>query len=163
MQNGVEQCARSERAGLKFPWGVVCCLVVVPWLGACEIKDEDRCSEGEYFEGYACWPIEPDSGTPDTEEPEDTDTNTDALPEGMNQPCTGPGSEDCAGYVADFCLGDPFNDYVGICTIKDCTTAPDNCPSDWRCCKFLEMAQMPNACLTAEDYQAQSEAGYCIE
>ncbi|MDJ0764098.1 MAG: hypothetical protein QNJ97_14040 [Myxococcota bacterium] len=142
-------------------------------------SDADRCGPGFCFKDHGCWvdtsPVcvtdsdtsdidagEPDSGVPDTAPDTDSDTG-DTQPTGLGEPCTGPGHEDCAGYDADHCASDPFDNYVGICTIKDCTTDPDNCPDGWRCCHLIEMANSPNICLLAEDYQAQFEAGICIE
>ncbi|MDJ0764104.1 MAG: hypothetical protein QNJ97_14070 [Myxococcota bacterium] len=137
----------------------------------CSISDKDRCGSGLYFANNACWPeidtsnpIDSDStdldGGSDGSVP-DTDSNTQ--PTGLGETCTGPEHGDCAAYDADFCLSDPFNNYAGICSIKDCTTGPDNCPNGWQCCHFIEMANMPNVCLSNDQYETQTEAGICIE
>ncbi|MDJ0764101.1 MAG: hypothetical protein QNJ97_14055 [Myxococcota bacterium] len=145
-------------------------------------SDADRCGPGLCFKDNACWPDTSevcvpegdtsdidagasDSGVPDTDSgSSDTDSDTgDTQPTGLGEPCTGPEHGDCAGYDADYCASDPFNNYVGICTIKDCTTDPDNCPNGWRCCYFIEMANRPNLCLMSDVYQEQVEAGICIE
>jgi hypothetical protein len=81
-----------------------------------------------------------------------------AVPTGMGASCAS--SPDCGGKEANYCAYDPVNK-VGICTTKDCTANPDNCPSKYRCCDFPESFGMANICLPADKFQAQVVAGIC--
>jgi hypothetical protein len=110
-------------------------LLAAAFVTSC-IADDNRCGKGQVYitdvadgEKYYCYE---DAGTADA------GTEADAgggEPEGsgLGESCYA--ADDCAGYEADFCAGNPGEE--GYCSFQDCTVEPDSCPGEYSCCDFM--------------------------
>ncbi len=143
-------------------------LWLVVLLSGCQIADEDRCLKGYAWdeELLSCRKDPTDADTessvdagadtgalPDAGADAGTDTGGEALPIGLEAPCTAGGSE-CADYPeASYCLYDIRTpDAPGICTIPDCE--PGGCPTGYLCCNcFVSVACMSET--AAEEAERQ--------
>ncbi len=143
------------------------CLLVTMLIVSCSLPDNKRCNGGFYWdkEEKTCWKAddEEDTGPEDTGDPEDAGNeanDTDegaALPTGLGEVCEG--DKDCEDLEADFCTNSPVEP-IGYCTVKDCTAAPDNCPSGYQCCLF-PMQGISDFCITPDEHVSMTAEGMC--
>lgn len=116
--------------------------VAVAALG-CTMSDSERCDEGQIYKDGECVEPDTDSETAGGTDSGDPDGGGE-LPSGMGETC---GSDaDCQGFEADYCLIE-YGEEEGVCTVKNCSIAPDDCPGGYGCCDF-SIDGVPNFCAT---------------
>jgi len=131
-------------------WLLFCCL-------SCSISEKERCGNDFYFEAGNCYPnsvVDTDTGPIVIADSGAVDGGATEL--GLGLPCDD--QPDCAAYQADYCILNPTDPSLqGSCTVKGCTTQPDNCPGDYQCCDFPALADGfyggHDICLPAEGIQ----------
>lgn len=125
----------------------------------------DVCGEGYVEKLGACQKKDETGGTnPTATSDADLDAFTD---DAKNETITGLGDDcveqsNCEGKDADYCALDPVTG-VGVCTITDCTTDPDNCPVGYRCCRTPEELDYPLLCLSQSQYEFAVGISMCLE
>ncbi|MCP4679593.1 MAG: hypothetical protein GY854_29695 [Deltaproteobacteria bacterium] len=133
---------------------------LLPVCLSCSISEEDRCGEGYTFEDGNCF-VEVESDTDSDTNPQNPkDSGMDdggAGITGLGIPCNN--QSECDQYQADYCMLDPTNPTTeGSCTVKDCTTQPDDCPPSYICCDFPPLGDTfykgHNICLPEAEIQA---------
>jgi hypothetical protein len=131
-------------------------------VASCSVGS-NKCGNGFYETQGACKKGVATGGTTSTAI---NDADLDGLAgDGSTETVTGMGDEcttqsDCAGKDANYCALDPTSG-VGLCTIEDCTTSPDNCPSGYRCCQMPVELKYPAMCLPPTTYNMLVSLGYC--
>ena len=135
----------------------VFCLLAV--CLSCSISEEDRCGAGYFYEEGNCYEdLESDTDS-DTGAHTQQDSGVDdggASPMGLGAPCSD--QSECAQYQADYCFLDPTHPKMeGICSVRGCTTQPDDCPPSYLCCDFPPLGdtfyQGYNICLPEAEIQ----------
>jgi hypothetical protein len=121
---------------------------------ACHLPDDNRCDDGQLFDGTACI-------APDTDSDVSADAGADAGFTGMMEPCAT--QADCAEYEATYCLTQMPDS--NVCLIPDCSADPDDCPSPYLCCDLLPELEtsfdLPGSlCMPPEYWDAYS--AYCV-
>jgi hypothetical protein len=141
-------------------------LAVVACASACHLADSKRCDDGQAFDDSlnACVPTDTDTST-------DTSTDT-GVPDGggdggtgMMTPCSGP--EDCAGFIASYCLNISYGTIVlNGCVISGCTVDPDSCPAPNTCCDinptYESMLGLPDTLCMPPEYWDQYSTMVCL-
>jgi hypothetical protein len=139
-------------------------LAVAAFAAACTLADGKRCDSGQIFDDTIGACLSTDSDT-------DTGTDTD-LPDaggdggtGMMTPCDGP--EDCAGFVASYCLDISYGSIVlNGCVIAGCTLDPDSCPAPNTCCDidptYESMMSLPDTLCMPPEYWADYASMVCL-
>ncbi len=117
-------------------------LCLLPVCASCSISDEERCSGDFYYEEGSCYPeamANPGTTPAPASDSGVADGGTTGTVTGLGEPCSDQPA--CAQYQANYCMLDPTNpEKMGICSVIDCTTQPDNCPANYTCCDFPPLA-----------------------
>jgi hypothetical protein len=134
---------------------IILITIWIPLAVSC-IQGSDRCGKLTWQASSAGCIDESDTVNPpeDSEGPagdggEDTDP-----PPVLGGDCTS--DADCKKDNADYCVLVPGN-AEGFCTLKNCSSSPDDCPADYTCCVTAADADWPNHCMPDELYEEFGE------
>ena len=136
-------------------------------LFSCSLKDSQRCSKGQRYEGKLCYVVE-DANAIDVDVETDSATAEEGevtAEEGGQGSDTGIGTacsqhSDCEGLTADYCATNPATKQ-GICTIQNCTPSTSDCPKGYTCCKLTIQVGYPDLCIPDDQWQTQHANGFC--
>jgi hypothetical protein len=139
-------------------WGLA--IVAAIAVASCSVGS-DACGKGFKEKMGGCVKVTAAGGKKATPV-KDADTDSDAIADetvvGMGDSCAT--QQDCEGKDANYCALDPVNG-IGICTRKDCTLSPDNCPTGYRCCPMPKELKYPYMCLSPDMYDMAVGLGFC--
>jgi hypothetical protein len=135
------------------------------WLAGCHLEDGDRCDDGQVYDdaANACIPTDTDSDTATDSDTLAADAGSDGGT-GMMSPCDGP--EDCAEFVASYCLDISYGEIVlNGCVIAGCTVDPNDCPAPNTCCDldptYESMLSLPDTLCMPPEYWSQYSS-FCV-
>lgn len=120
----------------------ILCTVWAVALISC-IDDDDRCGDLKWDETNRWCAGEIDT----TPAVVDTATDSGSAPV-LGEVCNS--DADCAQYNANYCLLATGQD--NFCTLKNCSTTPNNCPSGYTCCGQPPGTAYETHCMPNETY-----------
>lgn len=139
---------------------VLCAIVFL----SCTDNDE-RCGDRVWNERNLWCESPDDSSSAGGDSGTDTSGDTDSSTDSAAAPILGgacSSDADCTQYNANHCLivqggaGSPF------CTLKDCSTAQDNCPSGYICCGTPDASMYPTHCMPSDVF-SESGSFLCVQ
>lgn len=147
---------------------------VAIFASSCLPDEEERCSGGYSWNPVtgACTEgkTKKDDGVAtgiDQDASAEPDSDTIIL-SGLGETCAS--QDECAGYDANVCFVVPGYVNVGFCTVTNCSSDPDDCPSGYGCCVTEENVPLPDdspllpsMCLTEEYYTLGRQYNMCVK
>jgi len=107
------------------------------------VDADDRCGDYEWNPAKRACHIPDDTVASGN----DTESDSDLTPQ-MAAPCDA--DADCAQYNTDYCLivaPDP-----GFCTLKNCTSLPNGCPTGYVCCVSVFTNMFVDHCMPEDAF-----------
>jgi hypothetical protein len=147
--------------------GKLVCAVWLLTLLQVSCLSDDRCGKGYKYKDNSCFKVTAKKPVEDASaSSEDAATDRDGgdgdsgevAATGFGDSCTD--DTQCKGKTANYCALNPQTPGKGSCTIKGCTSTPESCPGDYRCCKLPDSFGGA-LCLDATQYQTANSAGMC--